>query len=512
MAEWHLSFSATPATMEFGSALRVLDGYMEAIAPTLTQLDGVAQTLTPLKFEAANAFLNEIAAGAGMELDQVRYAVCLFAVYPLALLFQLLPTATLKHLYSLGVGVSLAQFVFGSQWVHSFLMSFLTYLLVWLAPAKFAPSIVFLFNMTYMSLAHLYRIYVDYMGWSLDFTGPQMLLVIKLTAFAYNYYDGVVDVKRLNTPTDNKGLARVYASRKALSVAKMPSFLEFFAYVYCFTTFLAGPAFELREYLDVVNGAKRLGPGRFLATISKFVVGVTFMGLMVAFGGAYPITMLYSDEIAALPLLERLLKLYICLFFVKAKYYGAWKISEGATVLCGFGFEGFAADGASKGWNGVSNMDVLGFELAPSIREGSRAWNKGTQAWLERYVYSRTGNSLMATYFVSAFWHGFYPGYYIFFMSIPLPTAVNRVAFKRIRPYFLEADGSFGAKKRVYDVIGTICTIFTLHYLVIPFQALSWEHSLAALTHMKFSGHIIMAVLYVVFSLVPMRKLKTKEQ
>lgn len=86
-------------------------------------------------------------------------------------------------------------------------------------------------------------------------------------------------------------------------------------------------------------------------------------------------------------------------------------------MLCGFGFEGYSEQGTSRGWNGVSNMDIIGFEFAPSIREASRAWNKGTQNWLERYVYSRTGNSLMATYFVSAFWHGFYPGYYLFFMS-----------------------------------------------------------------------------------------------
>jgi hypothetical protein len=44
-----------------------------------------------------------------------------------------------------------------------------------------------------MSASHIYRLYVDYMGWSLDFTGPQMILVIKLTSFAFNYYDGVVD-------------------------------------------------------------------------------------------------------------------------------------------------------------------------------------------------------------------------------------------------------------------------------------------------------------------------------
>jgi len=86
-------------------------------------------------------------------------------------------------------------------------------------------------------------------------------------------------------------------------------------------------------------------------------------------------------------------------------------------VLAGFGFEGLTEDGKARGWNGVSNMDILGFEFAQSFRESSRAWNKGTQNWLERYVYTRTGNSLMATYFISAFWHGFYPGYYFFFMS-----------------------------------------------------------------------------------------------
>lgn len=34
----------------------------------------------------------------------------------------------------------------------------------------------------------------------------------------------------------------------------------------------------------------------------------------------------------------------------------------------------------------------------------------GTQRWLQRYVYFRNRESLLITYFVSAFWHGFYPG------------------------------------------------------------------------------------------------------
>lgn len=32
--------------------------------------------------------------------------------------------------------------------------------------------------------------YTDYMGYTLDFTGPQMLLTLKLTTFAFDYSDG----------------------------------------------------------------------------------------------------------------------------------------------------------------------------------------------------------------------------------------------------------------------------------------------------------------------------------
>lgn len=34
------------------------------------------------------------------------------------------------------------------------------------------------------------------MGWTLDHTGPQMILTIKLSALAYDYFDGTVDKVR----------------------------------------------------------------------------------------------------------------------------------------------------------------------------------------------------------------------------------------------------------------------------------------------------------------------------
>lgn len=42
--------------------------------------------------------------------------------------------------------------------------------------------------------------YIDYMGWHLDFTTPQMILTIKLTSFAFAYADGNIAVRCLEAP------------------------------------------------------------------------------------------------------------------------------------------------------------------------------------------------------------------------------------------------------------------------------------------------------------------------
>ena len=95
-------------------------------------------------------------------------------------------------------------------------------------------------------------------------------------------------------------------------------------------------------------------------------------------------------------------------------------------------------------------------------------------------------------------------------LLVPLATAVNRAAYKRLRPWFLEADTSSGTKKKVYDIISLFATLLTMHYFVIPFQALSWEHSFQALKNLKFAGHIILVLSYIIFSLIPVRRFPKK--
>ena len=41
-----------------------------------------------------------------------------------------------------------------------------------------------------VSAAHYYRLVTDYGGWHLDFTGPLMIIVQKITLVAYALHDG----------------------------------------------------------------------------------------------------------------------------------------------------------------------------------------------------------------------------------------------------------------------------------------------------------------------------------
>ena len=59
------------------------------------------------------------------------------------------------------------------------------------------------------------------------------------------------------------------------------------------------------------------------------------------------------------------------LFFLRTRYYSGWLLSEGSAVLAGFGYVE-----ETKSWNGVSNIDVLMYELPANVSAATKAWNQ----------------------------------------------------------------------------------------------------------------------------------------
>jgi hypothetical protein len=114
---------------------------------TVKAITNHAEVLNFLKFTYLHEQVASLSIVTSVPTDQIRYLVCLFGAYPLAMIYKNLPTAKLRHVFDICIGVSIAQFVFRTAWIHSFVLSTCTYLIIKHGPTKYAPYVGFSFNL-----------------------------------------------------------------------------------------------------------------------------------------------------------------------------------------------------------------------------------------------------------------------------------------------------------------------------------------------------------------------------
>eukprot|EP00741_Cyanophora_paradoxa_P001233 tig00000471_g1190.t1 len=446
---------------------------------------------------------------AGFPVDQVRYVACLLLAYPAAGIHKLLPSATVKHIYSIVVGLFFGYLCLREDIVHSFAVALGSYFLVKLGPARYSHVLVMMFALSYLSVSHIYRMYKNYMGWELDFTGPQMILTLKVSSFAFNVYDGRANKKAT-------------AEQEARALKRMPTLLEYLGYVYFFGGFLAGPAFEVREYIEFSDltafkadkdDKRPRVPSSLLPALGRMVVSFVCLGAMVA-GGQYTMFRVTDAKfIASMPLIALPFYMWLAAFLNRCKYYFGWALAEGACVLSGLAYNGRDERGSAK-WDRVSNMSILEIELAQNARGVINNWNVGTAVWLRRYVYERVPyktkpnwRNTTVTYFVSAFWHGFYPGYYISFMTAALLTEAAKIMRRRVRPLVMK-DEKTGRQplKALYDLVSWVVTHLCMGAAVAPFILLDWHLAIAGWSCVYFWLPIVCGAVIAFNSLVPQRR------
>jgi hypothetical protein len=331
-----------------------------------------------------------------------------------------------------------------------------------------------------MVLYHIYRMYVSYLSGIFDIGRTQMVITMKLTSFAYNFYDGVIDV-----PTGNLGTkaAKIILDRRKYAVAELPSILEFAGYVFSFPGLLVGPAFEYAEYIsafdnivlstdDAIPSPSRtsgvgLRPSSIVPGLTCFCKSIIMMVGYVIVSAKFPVKYLYDPVwIQQQPTyFHQFTFLMVAVFGERLKFYFVWKIAEAACILGGFGFQGYNQADGIVGWSGVENVDIRNVEFATSLQMLSRAWNKRTQSWLERYTYNRSNGNVVLLYFVSALWHGLYPAYFVCFMTVPLLTAIERLAKSRLTPYVLGTNTNSPIRTSLYAFACWSATLSSLTYV-----------------------------------------------
>ena len=366
----------------------------------------------------------------GMDIVSIKFTLALFLAFPHAAANRFLPTATLRHVWAIVGGVLLCQFVFGPRWVHPFAIATLCYSILTLtrgirALDQWRHVIAAGACFAYLTLRHLTRSGVT--ATNVDDSVLQMVLTVKLYSLAYNIYDGTVDAAHLaatiKDPSTSAGAKKVAEDRVSRSIPAPPSLLEFYGYVFNPSTFFVGPAFEITEYLAAQrrSGAPEgtTGAKRILAALLKLGFGVVFLVILIAAGPYLSMDAVFAQATSASPppVWYRIVYAHLVMELVRVQYYGVWMLGEGAAVLAGFGFRP-----ESRDWAGAANVHPWEVETLTSLGDVLRHWNIYTQSWLERYVFKRAPRQYnrWLTFGASAFWHGFYPGYYLAFFTVPL--------------------------------------------------------------------------------------------
>ncbi|VDM41525.1 unnamed protein product [Toxocara canis] len=416
----------------------------------------------------------------------MNLVVCQFISLPIAFIHYKYMAAnrvsrTVRLAFPPAIGIAFCYFCYGNAIKHLLSNIAISFALMHLSPPEYVHKCVFLFSMGYLVFIHWYRWYI-LTSYSIDITGSMMVSVQKVTTMAFSLHDGrVKKVEELNE----------IQRREALS--SVPPMLDYLSYIFHFQTVLTGPLCFYTDYMKWIDGTNAIGKNgtvekQWRAVVSKLLQVSVFALLVVSFG-----TQCYPEMVAEPKYLTWGSFAWCALFFVviflqRTQYYFAWILADAICNVSGLGFNGYDANGRAR-WDLVSNVDVIRVEMATNFKETLDAWNCCTMYWLRRVAYDRTPKRfrIVATYMLSAVWHGFFLGYYITFLTGALFTVASRTIRRCVRHHF---QGSL-LMRRLYDVITFTTTKVALAYATFPFVTLHLNPGLFIYRKLYFSLHIL---------------------
>lgn len=311
--------------------------------------------------------------------------------------------------------------------------------------SPYMPWIGFVFLMGHMSMNHIIRQNVNDPS-AVDISGAQMVMVMKLTAFCWNVQDGRLPESELSD------------FQKEHAVRTMPSILDYAGYVLFFPGLMAGPAFDYCDYSQYITTTmftlppgvdpskapptrkKRKIPRSGTPAAIKGMYGTLWIFAFLKFSGWYYPSFYLSDDYMQYGFLRRVWQLYMLGLTTRMKYYGVWSLSEGACILSGIGYNGIDAKTGRAKWDRLTNIKPIAIETAQNTRAFLGEWNINTNLWLRNYMYLRVTpkgqkpgfGATFATFVTSAFWHGFYPGYYMAFVLAAFLQAAAKSEYNSI--------------------------------------------------------------------------------
>eukprot|EP01139_Manchomonas_bermudensis_P009964 Amastigsp_a339765_5.p2 type:complete len:213 gc:universal Amastigsp_a339765_5:1607-969(-) len=187
------------------------------------------------------------------------------------------------------------------------------------------------------------------------------------------------------------------------------------------------------------------------------------------------------------------------------RYYVGFCLGEGAVIASGLGFNGLDTTGRPR-WDRALHVRIVAIETAQTFKNALDNWNIGVARWLKLYVYARVATVLgggflavLATNLMGAFWHGFYPGYYVSFVLGSFCTETARLCRRKLRPRVLGSP----LAKTAYDIAGWALCVAFMAFGSVPFAILQLDRALYVWKQLCFFAPVAIVVAIPVLLALP---------
>ncbi|KRX08124.1 hypothetical protein PPERSA_01669 [Pseudocohnilembus persalinus] len=370
----------------------------------------------------------------GVAVDQLKFVIGLMSIIPLGFVFSFIKSAWLRHFYGIFFGLFLEYVVYGIGIISMLLQTVIVYLLA--KYVKNCGKIIMIETMIFVSAHHIYRQIYDYGGWTLDVSTILMMAVCKFTSFGYCVEDG------------RKKQSELSQDQNLRKIERLPHFLEFFSYIHFFGSSICGPAFDFYDFRLFINRIGVMGKIPFIglvkATTFDFVCGAFFMAGTVLVSNKFDLGYIATNEFGEQhSWFYKFFYYNLVVTLLRFKYYGGWYMATAGLTATGLTYNGQDEKTQSEKFDRIVQCHPLNVELTHEIKTKVANWNMSVQAWLQRYVYFRlyspaqikadkkkANTAQNFTLMVSAFWHGFYPGYYTSFFQWGMMLTMNKMFYK----------------------------------------------------------------------------------
>ncbi|GFG41009.1 hypothetical protein Cfor_12605 [Coptotermes formosanus] len=339
---------------------------------------------------SGGTLLNQLAYSLGAPEPALRLLVSILLGYPLALIHRYTLYGHFlhcQHLYFVVSGLSIGYFNYGWEVLHSVASVLVVYgILLIVGGTLISVMCVFIFTMVYL-LAGYYMTGTE--TYDIKWSMPQCVLTLRLIGLAFDLFDG----KKLEEELSQE--------QKKTALSKMPSLLEVAGYTYFPASFLVGPQFPMKRYLDFVAGVFRDQTSKSEALPDSLVPGLKRGGLGFVYLGLYQIGTLFfpdcyllGNEFQEIQFWKRCLTLGIWGRITLYKYISCWLMSEGVCIIAGLTYNGKDSSGKHQ-WDGCANVKLQVFEGATKFGHYIASFNINTNHWVahvqirEQFVRSK---------------------------------------------------------------------------------------------------------------------------